>query len=88
MGNQYVNGSLGDLVRVQGEQLARLTIIVEQDHIDLVELRKSTDLIAKVVAEREAKEIVRSDIKTKVFGVAIPLLCTFVGAFAGHFLPH
>lgn len=77
---------LAEQVRVQGEMLARLTVIVEEDHKDLDELKHSTEIIAKAVAAQEARETVKADIKSKILYVGLPFATTIVGALAGHFI--
>lgn len=84
MANQYSNNSLGELVRVQGEQLARLTVIVDRHDDDLHEQKESIDLIAKAVARRET----RDEFWTKILIFGLPIATTLVGAFASHFLFH
>lgn len=86
MANQYVSGSLGELVRVQGEQLARLTVLVEEDHRDLQELEHSVSIIAEAVARSKTLEQSADALKSRVLLIVIPLVSTLVGALAGHFI--
>jgi hypothetical protein len=77
---------LAEQVRVQGEMLARLTVIVEEDHKDLDELKHSTEIIARAVAAQETRDTVKADIKSKVLYIGVPLSCTLVGVLAGHLI--
>lgn len=72
----------GEQIRVQGEMLARLTAIVEQDHEDLHELRDSTKIIAEAEARREA----RDEVRAKVLMIGLPFATTAVGALIGHLI--
>lgn len=86
MPNQYQSSALVEQVRLHGEMLAKLTAIVDQDHEDLEELKRDTAVIAKVVAARETRETVKSDIKSKIIAVGIPLAASILGVLAGHFI--
>lgn len=77
---------LAEQLRVQGEMLARLTVIVEEDHKDLDELKKSTELLAKVVAARETTETFKANIKSRLFNFGVPLAASIVGGLVGHFI--
>lgn len=87
MANQYANASLTEQVRVQGEMLARLTAIVEQDHTDLVDLKKSTGIIAKAVARQEERETFTTNLKSRILNVVVPFAAVIIGALADHFIP-
>jgi len=78
--------TLTEQVRLHGELLARLATLVEEDRKDLEELKKSTELLAKVVAERETKESLHADIRARILTIGVPLVTSAGGVLLGHFL--
>lgn len=78
--------TLTEQVRNHGELLAKLTVLVEEDHKDLDELKKSTEIIAKAVQERETREQMKSDAKARLLMFGVPVATTVAGVIAGHFI--
>lgn len=76
------NAILQEQVRVHGEMLARLTVLVEEDHKDLGELKDSVVVIAKAVAAEETRDA----FKARLINIVLPILTTLGGVIIGHFL--
>lgn len=83
MPNQYThNASLTEQVRIHGEMLARLTVLVEEDHKDLGALSDAVGIIAKAMAAEETREA----FKVRLIALIVPVLTSVGGILIGHFL--
>ena len=85
------NGTLAAQVAAHGELLARLTVIVEQDHEDLRDIKGAVKIIAEAVAREETLKEAQATLRTraeavrsKILNVIVPLACAVTGGLIGH----
>lgn len=81
MANQFSNATITDQVRQHGEQLAKLTVLVERHDDDINDIKESTSLVATAVD----RLVTRDEFRSRFLNIVIPLLASGMGALIGHF---